>query len=83
VSGHTLGGWVMSPCRAVAVPSGPATGGSVIALERAEVAAQHLAGAAGLPLTAFLLATADQARQPFPDDARNRTVTLVITLNGD
>lgn len=66
----------------VAVPGGPASGGSAIALERAEVAAQHLAAGAGLPLTAFLLATADQAQQPFPDDARNRTVTLVLSPKG-
>jgi hypothetical protein len=67
----------------VAVPGGPANGGSAIALERAEVATQHLAGGAGLPLTAFLLSTADQTQQPFPDDARNRTVTLVISPKGE
>ena len=66
----------------VALPGGPASGGSAIALERAEVAAQHLASSTGLPLTAFLLATGDQAQQPFPDAARNRTVTLVISPKG-
>jgi len=67
---------------AVAVPGGPASGGSVIAFERAEVAAQHLSSAAGLPLTAFLLSTGDQTQQPFPDAPRNRTVTLMISPRG-
>ena len=81
--GHRLAGLDVRTTvvgHSVAVPGGPATGGSVIALERAEVAAQHLA--VGRPLTEFLLATGDQARQPFSDDARNRTVTLVISPNG-
>ncbi len=83
--GHRLAGLDVQTTivdHAVAVPGGPVSGGSVIALERAEVAAQHLASSAGLPLTAFLLATGDQARQPFPDAPRNRTVTLVITPRG-
>ncbi len=63
----------------VAVPGGRTTGGSVVALARAQVAAGHLAAGGGLPLTAFTLASADQTEGPFPDAARNRTVSLVIT----
>lgn len=64
---------------AVAVPGGPSSGGSPVALARAEVAAEYLARGSGLPLTAFHLATADQADSPHPDPARNRTVTLILT----
>ncbi|MDQ2708627.1 MAG: hypothetical protein M3Z25_13740 [Actinomycetota bacterium] len=63
---------------AVAVPGGRTSGGSVVALARAQVAAQYLAAAAGLPLTAFPLLSADQADGPYPDAPRNRTVTLVL-----
>ncbi|TVT61219.1 hypothetical protein FNH05_03420, partial [Amycolatopsis rhizosphaerae] len=52
---------------AVAVPGGPSSGGSPVALARAEVAAEHLARGSGLPLTAFRLATADQSDAPHPD----------------
>jgi hypothetical protein len=64
---------------AVAVPGGPASGGSLVALVRAGVAAQILAQAADLPLTAFTVTSGDQTANPFPDPARNRTVTLVLT----
>jgi len=63
---------------AVAVAGGPATGGSGIALDRAQAAAERLAEGGGLPLTAFTLVSGDQADGPFPDAARNRTVTLLI-----
>jgi type VI secretion system protein ImpK len=66
---------------AVAVPGGPASGGSVVALARALVAARELADASGVPLTSFTLVSADQAQGPFPDPARNRTVTLLVTPN--
>ncbi|HEY6424867.1 MAG TPA: hypothetical protein VIY28_16830 [Pseudonocardiaceae bacterium] len=66
---------------AVAVPGGPATGGSVVGQWRAAAAAQALADGSGLPLTAFTLVAADQAQGPFPDPARNRTVTLHIAPN--
>lgn len=64
---------------AVAVAGGPATGGAGIALDRAQAAAERLAEGGGLPLTAFTLVSGDQANGPFPDAARNRTVTLVVT----
>jgi hypothetical protein len=64
---------------AVAVPGGRTSGGAAIALDRAQVAAQHLAAAGNLPLTSFALISADQTEAPFPDAPRNRTVTLTIT----
>jgi hypothetical protein len=64
---------------AVAVAGGPATGGAGIALDRAQAAAERLAEGGGLPLTAFTLVSGDQADGPFPDAARNRTVTLLVT----
>ncbi|MFI6498923.1 hypothetical protein [Nonomuraea typhae] len=67
---------------AVAVPGGPAKGGSAVALARAQAVAQELAAAGRLPLTAFTLATADQREGPYRDDARNRTVTIRITPRG-
>lgn len=66
---------------AVAVPGGPASGGSSVALSRAQVAAERLAAGSGLPLTAFALTSADQADAPFPDAARNRTVTLSVNVH--
>ncbi|MFC8827698.1 hypothetical protein ACFT9I_20425 [Streptomyces sp. NPDC057137] len=67
----------------VAVPGGAPSGGSVVALNRARVAAQYLAQDSDLRLTDFRLVSADQRRGPFPaTDAnapRNRTVTLLIT----
>lgn len=67
----------------VAVPGGPPSGGSVVALNRARVAAQYLARDSDLRLTDFRLVSADQRRGPFPateaNAPRNRTVTLVIT----
>jgi hypothetical protein len=64
---------------AVAVAGGPSSGGSVVGFARAAVAANELSAASGWPLTAFTLRAADQADGPFPDPARNRTVTLVVT----
>ncbi|WP_367127965.1 hypothetical protein [Saccharothrix sp. HUAS TT1] len=66
----------------VAVPGGVTSGGSTVALARAQVAARALGEGGGLPLTAFTLVSADQADGPFPDDARNRTVTLVLRPAG-
>lgn len=70
----------------VVVPGGSPSGGSVVALERARVAAQYLAQDSDLRLTDFRLVSADQRRGPFPaTDAnapRNRTVTLLITPKG-
>lgn len=70
----------------VAVPGGAPSGGSVVALNRARVAAQYLAQDSDLRLTDFRLVSADQRRGPFPaTDAnapRNRTVTLLITPKG-
>ncbi|MFJ6675790.1 hypothetical protein ACIQMJ_32200 [Actinosynnema sp. NPDC091369] len=61
------------------VPGGPAAGGSPVALARASAAAQVLAAAGGLPLTAFTLGSADQSDLPHPADPdRNRTVTLLV-----
>ncbi|GAA2836363.1 tetratricopeptide repeat protein [Crossiella cryophila] len=64
----------------VALPGGPASGGSTVALGRASAAAAVLAGP-GLPLSAITVATAEQAEAPFagPDAAaRNRTVVVVV-----
>ncbi|MFD6329050.1 hypothetical protein ACFWGI_05670 [Streptomyces niveus] len=70
----------------VAVPGGAPNGGSVVALNRARVAAQYLAQDSDLRLTDFRLVSADQRRGPFPATAanapRNRTVTLLITPEG-
>jgi len=64
---------------AVAVPGGPQQGGSPVALARAAIAAEYLAAASGLPLTAFTVATADQRDNPYPDDpAGDRTVTILL-----
>jgi hypothetical protein len=64
---------------AVAVPGGRTNGGSMVALGRAQLSAGYLAAGGSLPLTEITLASADQTQGPFPDPARNRTVTLVIT----
>ncbi|WUH98915.1 hypothetical protein OHR68_36295 [Spirillospora sp. NBC_00431] len=64
---------------AVPDPNGRARGGSAIALTRAQMAAYRLAAASHRPLTAFTIVTADQRDGPHSDDARNRTVTLLIT----
>ncbi|MYS90578.1 MULTISPECIES: tetratricopeptide repeat protein [Streptomyces] len=64
---------------AATVPGAPRSGGSVVALWRALVAARELSAASGEPLTAFTTDTADQRDAPYPDPARNRTVTLVIS----
>ncbi|HEY0472691.1 MAG TPA: hypothetical protein VGD34_13525 [Kribbella sp.] len=63
----------------VAVPGGPASGGSRMALARARVGAQRLADGGKLPLTTFALESADQRQGPFREAARNRTVSLLIT----
>lgn len=64
----------------VAVPGGPATGGSSTALARAASAARVLATASGLPLTTFAITSADQATPVHggTDAAANRTVTLEV-----
>jgi hypothetical protein len=62
----------------VPVAGGRTSGGSTTAYARAQVAAQRLAAASGLPLTSYPLATADQSEGPWPDAARNRTVTLLL-----
>lgn len=64
---------------AATVPDAPRRGGSVVALWRALIAARELSTASGKPLTAFTTASADQRQAPYEQDARNRTVTLVIT----
>ncbi|MEV4317765.1 hypothetical protein [Actinocrispum sp. NPDC049592] len=65
---------------AVAVAGGRTSGGSTVALARAQVAAGYLATGGKLPLTAFKLATADQSEGPFPDAPRNRTVTILLSV---
>lgn len=60
-------------------PGANPTGGTRTALARARVVSQHLAEAGKLPLTAFTLTSGDQSSPPFPDAARNRTVTLLLT----
>lgn len=62
----------------VVVPGGPSAGGSTVALDRAQSATEHLAEGGGLPLTSFSVVSGDQAEAPFPDDDRNRTVTLLL-----
>jgi len=63
----------------IAVDGGPQTGGSAIAVARAAAAAQALAQVSGLPLTSFLVTTADQSASPHPgDQAKNRTVSLLV-----
>ncbi|MFH8655314.1 tetratricopeptide repeat protein [Streptomyces afghaniensis] len=64
---------------AATVPGAPRSGGSVVALWRALVAARELSTASGEPLTAFTTDSADQRDAPYPDPARNRTVTLLIS----
>ncbi|SFO69646.1 OmpA family protein [Amycolatopsis rubida] len=60
----------------VAVPGGPASGGSTVSLARASAAARVLAAESGLPLTAFAVSSADQGA----DSAR--TVTLEVRPTG-
>jgi hypothetical protein len=64
----------------VAVAGGPASGGSTVAMSRAIAAAQQLADASGRPLTAFTLASGDQADPPFPEPARDRTVIVRVSV---
>ncbi|WP_234380242.1 hypothetical protein [Streptomyces sp. CMB-StM0423] len=64
---------------AATVPGAPRSGGSVLALWRALIAARELSAASGEPLTAFATSSADQREAPYPEDAKNRTVTVVIT----
>ncbi|MFJ4978529.1 tetratricopeptide repeat protein [Streptomyces coeruleorubidus] len=80
--GDRLGGRHLSVTvhgHAATVPGAPRSGGSVVALWRALVAARELSAASGEPLTAFTMDSADQRDAPYPDPARNRTVTLVIS----
>jgi hypothetical protein len=64
--------------RSVPVAGERNSGGTTTAYARAQVAAGLLAEAAGMPLTAFTLATADQSQGPHPEAPRNRTVTLLV-----
>ncbi|WP_158848833.1 OmpA family protein [Saccharothrix deserti] len=65
------------------VPGGPTAGGSPVALARAGAAAEVLAAAGGLPLTTFVVGSADQSNVPHPtDQTRNRTVTLLVVPQG-
>jgi hypothetical protein len=64
---------------AATVPGAPTSGGSVLSLWRALIAARELSAASGEPLTAFTTASADQRDAPYATAARNRTVTVVIT----
>ncbi|MGC9541264.1 tetratricopeptide repeat protein [Streptomyces sp. UG1] len=61
------------------VPGAPTSGGSVLSLWRALIAARELSTASGKPLTAFTTASADQRDAPHASAAKNRTVTVVIT----
>lgn len=61
------------------VPGAPTSGGSVLSLWRALIAARELSAASGRPLTAFTTASADQRAAPYGSVARNRTVTVLIT----
>jgi hypothetical protein len=65
--------------QSVALPGGPATGGSSTAMARALAAARELTAASGLPLTAFTLASGDQSEPPFADPVRDRTVIVRVT----
>lgn len=80
--GERLGGRQLAVTvhgHAATVPGAPRSGGSVVALWRALVAARELSAASGEPLTAFTTDSADQRDAPYPDPARNRTVTLVVS----
>jgi hypothetical protein len=82
VLGERLGGRRVAVTvhgHAATVPGAPRSGGSVVALWRALVAARELGAASGKPLTAFTTDSADQRDAPYPDAARNRTVTVVIS----
>ncbi|MFJ9031531.1 tetratricopeptide repeat protein [Streptomyces sp. NPDC102274] len=65
--------------QAATVPGAPRSGGSVVSLWRALIAARELSAASGKPLTAFTTASADQHDAPYASAAKNRTVTVVIT----
>ncbi|KUL24365.1 hypothetical protein ADL12_37790 [Streptomyces regalis] len=65
--------------QAASVPGAPRSGGSVLSLWRALIAARELSAASGKPLTAFTTASADQRDAPYASAAKNRTVTVVIT----
>lgn len=70
----------------VVVPGSPSTGGSTIALSRAVSAAKELSTISGLPLSAFMTATAEQSAEPHPGSgpttqSRNRTISLLIRPN--
>ncbi len=64
----------------LAVPGGPATGGSATAVARAAAAVEVLAVAGDQPPTAFVLRSAEQSSAPHAgaDPALNRTVTLQV-----
>ncbi|HEY4019645.1 MAG TPA: hypothetical protein VGM75_13205 [Pseudonocardiaceae bacterium] len=75
-----LPGSIMVIGQSVAVRGGPTSGGSTVAMARAIVAARQLADTSGLPLTAFTLASGDQATPPFPQPNRDRTVVVRVTV---
>ncbi|MDT0344958.1 tetratricopeptide repeat protein [Streptomyces litchfieldiae] len=64
---------------AATVPGAPSSGGSVVSLWRALIAARELSAASGKSLTEFTTASADQRDAPYESAERNRTVTVVIT----
>lgn len=64
---------------AATVPGAPTSGGSVLSLWRALIAARELSTASGKPLTAFTTVSADQRDAPYTSAAKNRTVTVMIT----
>ncbi|WP_407560309.1 tetratricopeptide repeat protein [Streptomyces sp. 184] len=64
---------------AATVPDAPRSGGSVLALWRALIAARELSASSGRPLTDFTTSSADQREAPYAQDAKNRTVTVVVT----
>ncbi|MGI5379679.1 tetratricopeptide repeat protein [Streptomyces sp. CA-251387] len=64
---------------AATVPGAPTSGGSVLSLWRALIAARELSTAGGKPLTAFTTSSADQRDAPYADAPKNRTVTVTIT----
>jgi outer membrane protein OmpA-like peptidoglycan-associated protein len=69
----------------VAVAGDSMTGGSAIALARAASAAEVLARVSGRPRTSFAVMAADQSATPHSGNssevrAKNRTVTLLVTL---
>ncbi|WUH99940.1 hypothetical protein OHR68_41740 [Spirillospora sp. NBC_00431] len=63
------------------VPGAPTHGGAYTSMQRAVTAAGRLSSASGRPMTDFDTASAEQRDAPHKDDARNRTVTLLLTVD--